>query len=130
MWTWDDRSLTELTDSITQIVDTTIAEGIALQPTIQVLYCEQDIHNPDYLEDPRLSNVLPANLIDWYHTSDGQWWRQRMLEIPIVAQIDEIGTVEVGKRADLLLLKENPLIDVAAYDTIEYLIEVGKAIER
>jgi len=96
MWTWDDRSLTELTDSITQIVDTTVAEGIALQPTIQVLYCEQDIHNPDYLEDPRLSNVLPANLIDWYHTSDGQWWRQRMLEIPIVAQI-----VEDGRRAEL-----------------------------
>jgi len=213
MWTWNDRSLTQLNDSITQIVDTTIAEGIALQPTIQVLYGEQDIHNPDYLEDPRLSNVLPASLIDWYHTSDGQWWRQRMLEIPIVARIvedgrwaeldeppitrvtavltyfsenggqllfgsdtpsdptfanppglngriemdrwvaagvspaqlfaaatitnaeffglaDEIGTVEVGKRADLLLLKENPLMDIAAYDTIEYVIVGGKAIER
>ena len=42
----------------------------------------------------------------------------------------EIGTVEVGKRADLLLLKENPLKDIAAYDTIEYVIVGGRVIER
>ncbi len=31
---------------------------------------------------------------------------------------DEIGTIEVGKRADLLLLEKNPLLDLSAYDTI------------
>ena len=43
---------------------------------------------------------------------------------------DEIGTVEVGKRADLLLLLENPLESVAAYDTIQRVILGGKVIER
>ena len=38
--------------------------------------------------------------------------------------------VEVGKRAELLLLRENPLEDIAAYDSIEYVIVGGKAIER
>jgi hypothetical protein len=198
---------------IENIVDTTIERGISLQPTIQVLYGEQDIHNPEYLDDPRLAHVLPTSLLAWYRTGDGQWWRQRMLEIPIVAQLveqglwdeldappiarvsnvlryfatngglllfgsdtpsdptfanppglngriemdrwiaagvsplqlfvaatvgnaeffgldDEIGTIAEGKRADLLLLSKNPLVDVSAYDTIEYVILGGAVIER
>ncbi|MCP5092315.1 MAG: amidohydrolase family protein, partial [Gammaproteobacteria bacterium] len=213
MWTWNDRSATAMHAEVKKIVATTIERGISLQPTIQVLYGEQDIHNPDYLEDPRLAHVLPASLLAWYRTSDGQWWRQRMLKIPIVAQLveqglwdeldappiarvsnvlgyfanngglllfgsdtpsdptfanppglngriemdrwiaagvsplqlfaaatvgnaeffgldDEIGTIALGKRADLLLLRANPLVDVSAYDTIEYVILGGAVIER
>ena len=213
MWTWNDRSLTEIHAAIEEIIDAAITEGIALQPTIQVLYGEQDIHNPDYLEDPRLKLVLPQNLIDWYRTDDGQWWRRRMLNVPIVAQLveegrwaeldappiarvsaalnyfannggellygsdtpsdptfanppglngriemdrwleagvslsqlfdaatinnaeffgldEEIGTIEIGKQADLLLLLANPLLDVSAYDTIEIVFLDGEVIER
>ena len=43
---------------------------------------------------------------------------------------NEIGTIEVGKRADLLLLRRNPLEDISAYDTIEYVILGGTIIER
>ena len=213
MWTWNDRTATEIHTDIKQIVDETIAKGIALQPTIQVLYGEQDIHDPDYLADPRLRQVVPETLINWYQTEDGQWWRRRMLRIPIVSQlveegrwqeldappiarvsavlqyfassqgrllfgsdtpsdptfanppglngriemdrwieagvsplqvflaatvsnaeffglIDEIGTIETGKRADLLLLNDNPLDNVSAYDTIEYVILGGDVIKR
>lgn len=213
MWTWDDRTTTTLHDGVTHIVDLTIARGIALQPTIQVLYGEQDIHNPDYLSDPRLRHVLPGSLIDWYETEDGQWWRVRMLNVPIVAQLvddglweeldappiarvssvldyfarqggrllfgsdtpsdptfanppglngrlemnrwiaagvtptqlfrsatvenaeffglsEQIGSIEVGKKADLLITRENPLDGPAAYDTIEYVILAGEAIKR
>ncbi|MGI9233239.1 MAG: amidohydrolase family protein [Woeseiaceae bacterium] len=213
MWTWNDRSLTEIHADIKMIVAATIEQGISLQPTIQVLHGEQDLHNPDYFDDPRLKHVLPESLIDWYQTDDGQWWAQRMLRIPIVAQLveegrwheldepplarvsavlnyfagsggqllfgsdtpsdptyanppglngriemdrwieagvtplqlfyaatfgnakffgleKEIGTIEVGLRADLLLLRENPLHDVGAYDTIEYVFLGGEAIER
>jgi len=213
MWTWNDRTVTTMHTEIENIVDTTIERGISLQPTIQVLYGEQDIHNPEYLDDPRLAHVLPTSLLAWYRTGDGQWWRQRMLEIPIVAQLveqglwdeldappiarvsnvlryfatngglllfgsdtpsdptfanppglngriemdrwiaagvsplqlfvaatvgnaeffgldDEIGTIAEGKRADLLLLSKNPLVDVSAYDTIEYVILGGAVIER
>lgn len=213
MWTWNDRTVTAMHAEIEKIVDTTIERGISLQPTIQVLYGEQDIHNPEYLEDPRLALVLPASLLAWYRTDDGQWWRQRMLQIPIVAQLveqglwdeldappiarvsnvlgyfaknggrllfgsdtpsdptfanppglngriemdrwiaagvsplqlftaatvgnaaffgldEEIGTIAVGKRADLLLLRANPLEDVSAYDSIEYVILGGAVIER
>ena len=43
---------------------------------------------------------------------------------------DQLGTVESGKRADLLLLAENPLSDIAAYDTIEVVITGGHPIDR
>jgi len=42
----------------------------------------------------------------------------------------EIGSVEAGKRADLLLLAKNPLVDVDAYDAIEKVILNGQPIDR
>ena len=42
----------------------------------------------------------------------------------------DVGTIEVGKRADLLLLRENPLQNIAAYDTIETVFVSGQPIAR
>src|SRR5690606_9492129 len=43
---------------------------------------------------------------------------------------DSIGTLEVGKRADLLLLARNPQIDPDAYDTIVKVILAGVPLDR
>jgi hypothetical protein len=40
------------------------------------------------------------------------------------------GTIEVGKRADLLLLRGNPLKTITAYDAIETVIVNGNSISR
>lgn len=42
----------------------------------------------------------------------------------------ELGSIEVGKRADLLLLKDNPLATVSAYDSIETIFLNGEPIAR
>lgn len=42
----------------------------------------------------------------------------------------EVGSIEVGKRADLVLLKENPLVSVTAYDSIETVFLDGQPIAR
>jgi imidazolonepropionase-like amidohydrolase len=42
----------------------------------------------------------------------------------------DLGSIEVGKRADLLLLKENPLANVSAYDSIETIFLNGESIAR
>jgi len=42
----------------------------------------------------------------------------------------ELGSIEVGKRADLLLLRENPLANVSAYDSIETIFLNGQPIAR
>ncbi|MFA9274054.1 MAG: hypothetical protein ACEQSE_04190 [Candidatus Aquirickettsiella gammari] len=41
-----------------------------------------------------------------------------------------IGSVEPGKQADLLLLQQNPLKSVAAYDSITQVILRGKVHAR
>ena len=42
----------------------------------------------------------------------------------------EIGTIEAGKHADLIILRSNPLEDVTAYDTIDRVILGGEVIPR
>ncbi|HKN60673.1 MAG TPA: amidohydrolase family protein [Candidatus Acidoferrales bacterium] len=42
----------------------------------------------------------------------------------------ELGSIEAGKRADLLLLKENPLTSISAYDSIETIFLNGEPIAR
>jgi len=43
-------------------------------------------------------------------------------------KLNDRGTIEVGKRADLLLLRADPLKSVAAYDAIEFVIVGGDVI--
>jgi len=43
-------------------------------------------------------------------------------------RLNDRGTIEVGKRADLLLLRANPLKSAAAYDAIEFVIVGGDVI--
>ena len=44
--------------------------------------------------------------------------------------LSDRGTIEVGKRADLLLLRKNPLQTIEAYDSIETVIVNGNPIRR
>jgi imidazolonepropionase-like amidohydrolase len=43
---------------------------------------------------------------------------------------DQLGTIEAGKRADLLLMTDNPLVDISAYDTIKTVIIGGRLLDR
>src|SRR5690606_15302784 len=63
------------------------AEGIGYQPTLQVLYGERDLHDPNYLSQAVLQNALPQSLIDWYMTEEGQWFRTRMANIPFITSL-------------------------------------------
>ncbi len=42
----------------------------------------------------------------------------------------ELGSIEAGKRADLLLLRQNPVANVSAYDSIETILLNGEPIGR
>jgi hypothetical protein len=179
-----------------------------------VLYGLKNLFSTSYLSDPRLTRVLPSNLIDWYRSPEGQWFRVLMSQglpanlnpsqlehaadegfaLPIdrakqatayviasqgrilfgtdtpsaptyanppglngwlemhrlidagetAAQIfksatltnaqalkldRDIGTVQVGKRANLLLLRENPTQTIDAYAGIAKVILNGRVLD-
>lgn len=43
---------------------------------------------------------------------------------------DQLGSIEVGKRADLVILDDDPLQTIQAYDTIRWVVRDGKLYER
>jgi hypothetical protein len=80
-WHWSEKSATtDLTPSITQLLDRVLAAHTGWQPTIQVLYGERDLFDPSYLDDPRLARVLPGELINWYRSPEGQWFHNALAE--------------------------------------------------
>jgi len=211
LWNADETAAPgELTPAVKSILDRVVAAQVGWQPTLQVLYGLQDLFNPGFLTDPMLTRVLPRTLIDWYGTSEGQWFREviaadmpgpdlgaalrrglavtigrgaaatgylakhggrllfgtdtpsaptyanppglnarmemhRLLEAGVTpAQIfaaatlgnaralkldREIGTIEVGKRANLLLVRADPRQTVEAYVGIVKVILGGRALD-
>lgn len=199
-----------------EIADELVAAGISIQPTIQVLYGEQEAMNPDFFKNPQVAHAIPRQLASWYQSDAGQWMNkllaeelvgattnpaeryqafQKMYAKPLntVRQMTQtlqkkgarllfgsdtpsgpfytqfpgvngrwemdrwletgtslsqllramtignaqalgmekvMGTVELGKQADLLLLQENPLVRVEAYDSITQVILRGKVHAR
>lgn len=77
LWEWDDDGLRprQLTPDVEKILDRMIATRTGLQPTMQVAYGFRDLFDSSYLSDPRLELVFPPDLIAWYRTSEGQWFR-------------------------------------------------------
>jgi imidazolonepropionase-like amidohydrolase len=212
-WDAQPENVTQLTPDVQQILDRVIEARMGWQPTMQVIYGFRDVHDPEYLSDPTLARVLPAGLIKWYRTAEGQSFRERLAQglpkgaaaawntvransaAPIArnqsaarylagrnARIlfgtdtpaaliytnppglngwlemrrlvaggltahqvfvaatltnatalglaGEIGTVEEGKRANLILLRKDPTLTVQAYDEIVKVVIRGKVIER
>lgn len=190
--------------------------GIAVQPTMQVLYGEQEETNPAFFQHPYVAEAIPATLMQWYQSEKGQWmknilteelaaeamppaamyqtirkmyqkplttvrqmtsylhaegarlqfgsdtpsgpfytqfpgmngrwemdrWIEVGMSLPELFQAmtienaralglqDRIGSIALGKQADLLLLEKNPLEDIRAYDQIRFVILRGVAVER
>jgi len=59
-----------------------------------------------------------------------EWRNWQTQQTQNLALSQELGSIEVGKRADLLLLKENPLTNVSAYDSIEIIFLNGEPTAR
>ncbi len=221
-WHWDEWNGAEgIPSPVGQILDSVLQNGIATQITAQVIYGERDLIKNEFLNDPRLEQVYPKDLIDWYRSEEAGWFRQQLLanytnnqeiverflgrkpgkdetelakagidrlqravvhlsdhdatfifgtdtpssptytnppgyngllEIKRLADLglqprdifaaltinnanvfkldQNIGTVEVGKTANLLLMSENPQEAISAYTTIDTIILRGRVFDK
>ena len=93
VWHWNahPETVSQLTPDVQKILDSVIEAGLGYQPTLQVLYGERDLFEPAYLSDPTLARVLPASLIEWYRSSEGQWFRDILVQALLPKSIAESG---------------------------------------
>lgn len=208
MWHWGELDKEkELPAEIKRLLDTIAERRIGYQATMQVLHGLNAYFEPAYLNNPALAKLLPAAMLAWLKTPEGQWFRQEIaedetdaavlkgMEAPLRRQrqvvaylaskdanfvfgtdtpssptygnipglngylemqdlhnaglslaqlfkaatinnartfrIDaQVGTIEAGKVANLVLMKMSPLDDIRAYDNIDTVWVRGKQAAR
>jgi imidazolonepropionase-like amidohydrolase len=59
-------------DPLRELLDTVVASRIGFMPTLRVLDGLGAMFDPAFLEDQRLTRVLPRSLVAWYGTPAGQ----------------------------------------------------------
>ena len=79
LWNWGGlQSDAAVPEPIAEVLDRIVAEGIGYMPTMQVLEGLRLMYDPEFLSDPSLAAVLPAELIDWYRSDDGRWFADEL----------------------------------------------------
>jgi imidazolonepropionase-like amidohydrolase len=210
MWNWGDLDKqTELPAEIGKVLDRIAQEKIGYQPTLQVMDGLRAYFDPEYLKMKAIPNVIPAEMLAWFESPEGKWFKKEIAEdnapdaavregfdggpVRRVQQVvaylagkganflfgtdtpsaptygnlpglngylemqqlqkaglsleqifraatinnarefkldSQLGTIEPGKIANLILLKKSPLESVEAYDTIVTVWVHGRPVSR
>jgi imidazolonepropionase-like amidohydrolase len=218
LWHWQgDRFASTPPREARDVIQAAARAGIAVQPTLQVVYGEESVFDRSLLDDPRLQKALPRVLVAYLKNDEAQasaramadQYRQIFATLHAPASMDvttamaiapsratttlrimledkvkllfgsdtptdegignppglngrlelgrwaeagvplslilraatldnalafglskDVGTIEVGKRADLLLLRADPLKTIDAYDSIDAIFLNGTPIPR
>jgi imidazolonepropionase-like amidohydrolase len=217
IWQWDgDRMNAKPPTAVRDVIQRAARANVAVQPTLQAVYGDLSIFDKSLLNDPRLAEALPRDIISYLSSDEGQKaqraqtdeyrqaiarllgsdsidpakamaiaparatatlrlmlkekvkllfgtdtpanegignppglngrlelsrWADAGVPLPRILHaatldnaqafgLSDRGTIEPGKRADLLLLRENPLKTIAAYDTIETIFLNGNPVSR
>jgi imidazolonepropionase-like amidohydrolase len=104
---------------------------IMLRDRVPLLFGSDTPAGDGFGNPPGLNGGL--ELQDWADAGAplGLILRAATLDNAIVLGLShELGSIEIGKQADLVLLKKNPLANVSAYDSIETIFLNGEPIAR
>ena len=210
MWNWGDLDKKpELPAEIKSLLDRIVAQRIGYQPTIQVMGGLRAYFDPQYLTMQSIPKVIPADMLEWFKSPQGKWFKKEISEgdVPDTAMLEgfdsgplrrvrqtvgylasknanflfgtdtpsaptygnlpglngylemqqlkkaglsleqifraatinnarkfkidaQVGTIEPGKIANLVLLKKSPLESIDAYDSIVTIWVRGKQVSR
>jgi hypothetical protein len=77
MWNWGaDDPKPEPTPEIKALLDRIVEKKIGYQSTLQVIGGINAYFDPDYLENPAIPKVIPASMLAWFRTPEGQWFKK------------------------------------------------------
>ena len=96
--------------AIEEVLDRVANQDISVQPTVQVLFGERDLYNPDYLASPELARVVPEDLLEWYASDDGQSWARKLAGFPFAEVYRKTGDWTILNRGAI-----NMMIDGLAH---------------
>jgi len=158
MWNGHRSTPGVLDEGVEPILQEIVKRGIACQPTAQVIRGLAAELDDRFLADPLPQRVYPPELLAWYRSPEGSWFRDQELGGTPASVFERIGaagdavTAYLARsrarllfgtdtpnepvyanppgRAHLLVLRADPLDDVEAYNTIETVFLAGKAIPR
>ncbi|MDW3648962.1 MAG: amidohydrolase family protein [Bacteroidia bacterium] len=77
MWNWGDYKdvpSDSLPPEIKEVLDKQIEQQIGYTATLTVLEGEKVLTDPNFLHKAELAKVVPAQMIDWYKSEEGQWF--------------------------------------------------------
>jgi imidazolonepropionase-like amidohydrolase len=79
LWHWDKSNTTAgMPEAVAAHLRTIQQRKIGYQPTFRVVYGEADLFRKDTLQDPIYAKVVPPDLLNWYGTEAGQWFKRQM----------------------------------------------------
>jgi imidazolonepropionase-like amidohydrolase len=210
MWNWGDLGKQAgLAPEIRKLLDQIAEKRIGYQATIQVMQGLRAYFDPEYLKTRAIPDVIPAEMLAWFNSPEGKWFKKELAEddAPDTAMFEgfergplrrvrqvvaylgskdanflfgtdtpssptygnlpglngylemqqlekamlsleqifkaatinnarefkldsQLGTIEPGKIANLVLLKKSPLESVDAYDSLVTIWVHGKQVSR
>jgi amidohydrolase family protein len=79
LWNWESlENAPQVPPEIDALLDRIAKQRVGYQPTIQVLYGESQYFNAQYLDDPRLLDVVPASMVEWFRTPEAQAMKKHL----------------------------------------------------
>jgi imidazolonepropionase-like amidohydrolase len=81
MWNWGDfDKQTDLPPEIGKVLDQIAEENIGYQPTIQVMQGLRAYFDPEYLNIKEIPKVIPAEMVEWFNSPEGKWFKKEIAE--------------------------------------------------
>jgi imidazolonepropionase-like amidohydrolase len=70
----------ELPSEVRSVLDEIARKRIGYQPTIQVLQGLRAYFDPEYLHTKAIPKVIPAELLAWFNTPEGHWFKAEVAQ--------------------------------------------------
>ena len=78
--TGDLRNQSELPAEIKSLLDRIVDKRIGYQSTIQVMGGLRAHFDPQYLTMQTIPNVIPAEMLEWFNSPQGKWFKKEISE--------------------------------------------------